>query len=491
LIEYIRVSSLDQEKEGYSLDAQEKLGYEYARRKKLKITRAWKISESAWREERTAFNQLIEYAKNHPEIRHIIFDLTDRMTRNDLDKLKIYNLIKDYDKTIHFSRNNKTFNKDSGSDDVFMFDIEVAVAKKLSNDISRKTKMGMLEKAEQGLYPSIAPLGYRNNKATRLIDVEEEKAPYIDRMFSLMATGSYSLRMLERQLYAEGLRNRNDKKVGKSAIHTMLRNPIYHGAFRWNGKIYPGSHKPIISKPLFDKAQIVLNGSFHPSIHTGKFHFNSLMLCGVCNCKVIGEEKKNKYKYYHCTFSKGRHKEGAGYVREERLAEMFKEPVRRITLKDDITEWLIAGLRERSKNVLKLQENRYNSLKDQYDRVNNRISRLYDSKFDGDINEDMFSFKESEYKSQLIEIKSQINSISSINSEIYEYGYRTFELSNRLYIQYVRANYENKVKILKFIASNYVLDDVSLYAIYRKPFSFIAEGFYCPGKLPGEDSNLQ
>ncbi len=104
---YVRVSSLDQEKDGYSLAAQEKLGYEYARRKELKITRAWKVSESAWREERKAFNQLVEYAKKHTEIKHIIFDITDRMTRNDLDKLKIYNLIKEYDKTIHFSRSNK------------------------------------------------------------------------------------------------------------------------------------------------------------------------------------------------------------------------------------------------------------------------------------------------------------------------------------------------------------------------------------------------
>ena len=91
---YIRVSSEGQE-DGYSLDAQEKLGYEYAQRKNLKIKRLWKVSESAWREERTAFNQLIDYAKNHPEIHHIIFDVTDRMTRNDLDKLKIYKLIKD------------------------------------------------------------------------------------------------------------------------------------------------------------------------------------------------------------------------------------------------------------------------------------------------------------------------------------------------------------------------------------------------------------
>ena len=44
---YVRVSSKEQEKEGYSLDAQEKLGKEYAERKNLEIVRIWKVSESA------------------------------------------------------------------------------------------------------------------------------------------------------------------------------------------------------------------------------------------------------------------------------------------------------------------------------------------------------------------------------------------------------------------------------------------------------------
>ncbi len=97
----------------------------------------------------------------------------------------------------------------------------------------------------------------------------------------------------------------------------------------------------------------------------------------------------------------------------------------------------------------------------------------------------MFNLKDEEYKTQLIEIKSQIESTQAINAQSYEYGFKTFELSNRLYSQYVRANYEEKAKILKLVASNFVLNDVSLYPIDRKPFNFIAEGLSCPTWLPG------
>jgi len=79
---------------------------------------------------------MVEYAKKHSEILHIIFDVTDRMTRNDFDKIKIIDLIKLHGKTIHFSRSNKAIDKNSGSEDVFMLDIEVAVAKKMSNDMT-------------------------------------------------------------------------------------------------------------------------------------------------------------------------------------------------------------------------------------------------------------------------------------------------------------------------------------------------------------------
>lgn len=480
---YVRVSSKEQEKEGYSLDAQEKLGLEYALRNNLKIVKRWKVSESAWKEERTAFSEMLEYAKRHDEVKHIIFDVTDRMTRNDMDKIRIYTLIKFHDKTIHFSRSNKTIDKNSGSEDVFMLDIEVAVAKKMSNDISRKTKMGMLEKAEQGLYPSVAPLGYKNNPVTHLIEVDEGKAPYLQKVFSLMASGSYSINMVCNILYEEGFRTHKNKRLPKSSLGHLLRNPVYYGAFSWSGKLYQGSHTPLVSKEMFDKVQNVLSGNFHPNISKRNFSFNNLIICGLCGCKITGERKKEKYNYYHCTFSKGRHN-GLEYIREEKLANMFEEPIRKVTLKDDIAGWLTEGLRERSKSALQLQENRFNSLKTQYDKINARLNRLYDMRIDGEINEDIFKSKEEEYKSQLVGIKLQMDNTPAINPSFYETGCKTLELSKRLYSQYVRVDYEKKAKILRFVASNYTLNDLTLYPAYRKPFDTIAKGLSRPNWLP-------
>lgn len=487
---YVRVSSKEQEKEGYSLDAQEKLGHEYAQRKGLSIVKMWKVSESAWnnKKERVAFNQLVDYAKTHPEVGHIIFDITDRMTRNDFDKLKIIELIQYGGKTVHFSRSNKIYNKDSSPDDLFMLDIEVAVAKKMSNDISRKTRMGMVEKAEQGLYPSTAPLGYRNNKNTRILEINEEQAPFITRAFSLMASGSYSLEMIAGLLYKEGFRSNRGSRVNKSTLSYLLNNSFYYGVFDWKGKIYQGSHEPLISKTLFDQTHDVLNGKFHPTINKKGFVFNNLLLCGLCGCKVLGELKKRQYTYYHCTFSKGRHG-GQGYIPENRLVKLFEEPIQTVTLNEDLALWCKEGLADTRQNTYKTQDNRLKALETQLSRVKNRLNGLYDRKFDGLLDEDIFRGKENEYKTQIIELTGDIESAKKINPNFYEDGVQTLELLTLLHSQYVRANVEEKANILKRVASNYTLNDVTIIPAYRKPFIFFAKMKGCPNWLPRLDSN--
>lgn len=486
---YVRVSSKEQGQEGYSLDAQEKLGHDYALRKDFSLAKVWKVSESAWRSERVAFNQLIEYAKRHEEIGHIIFDVTDRMTRNDFDKLKIYTLIKEYGKTVHFSRTGKVFDRNSGSEDEFMFDIEVAVAKKMSNDISRKTKMGMLEKAEQGFYPSVAPVGYKNNLLTHLIEVDAERAVFIRKAFAMMASGSYSLSVIAEALFKEGFRGKKGHKVGKSAVEIILKNPVYYGAFRWRGQLRSGSHTPLVTKDLFDKAQATMRGKGRPHLSRCGYAFNNLLTCGKCGCKVSGEIKKGRFVYYHCTFSKGRH-EGWGYVPENRVAALFESSIKAVTLDEEMVDWLKDALRESARSGQAMRENRLGSLQKDLAKAEQRLSRLYDARFDGEMDEEAFKLKEVEYRASIAEIKTITAGLNRVNPSFYEDAERTLELSKRLYPTYVKANYEEKAEILKYLASNYTLLDASVSPQWRKPFDLMAKGLSRLEWLPGQDSNL-
>jgi site-specific DNA recombinase len=489
---YVRVSSKEQEKEGFSLDAQEKLGLDYARRRGLEIVKTWKVSESAWREERSSFNQMVEYAKKHSEVRHIIFDVTDRMTRNDFDKIKIIDLIKMHGKTIHFSRSNKTIDKNSGSEDVFMLDIEVAVAKKMSNDISRKTKMGLQEKAEQGIYPSAAPMGYKNNPVTGAIDLDPVRAPFIARMFELYATGICSTPMLTKMINSEGFRNKRGNPSGDAAIYSFLTNPFYYGVFRWQGRIFKGSHEPLVSKEIFDRVQALLHrrqqAPQKPEVTV--FYLNNLMTCGVCGCKVLGERKKARYTYYHCTFSKGKQEHGnKTFVREEAITNMLGEIVGSVTLKDEDAVWIMNALQEDTQYSRDRQEARLHALKTEYGKVSQRLSRLYDAKFDGTIPEDVFRAKEKEYQNELISLKARMEEFTQENQKYLEDAKTTLELCKQLKSLYDAGSLEEKADLAKIVASNYSLTDGTLYPQMRKPFDLVAKGLSSSEWLPRLGSN--
>jgi site-specific DNA recombinase len=83
---------------------------------------------------------------------------------------------------------------------------------------------------------SIAPLGYLHDTSTKTIETDPERAPIIRQMFEQYATGKYSIRRLEVQAAHQGLTTRKGRRVSRSSVAQILKNPFYTGAFVWNGK---------------------------------------------------------------------------------------------------------------------------------------------------------------------------------------------------------------------------------------------------------------
>jgi site-specific DNA recombinase len=61
---------------------------------------------------------------------------------------------------VHFVKGGVVLSSDSRSSEKFVHGIKVLMAKNYIDNLSEKTRKGMLEKAAQGLWPSFAPLGY-------------------------------------------------------------------------------------------------------------------------------------------------------------------------------------------------------------------------------------------------------------------------------------------------------------------------------------------
>lgn len=486
---YVRVSSQDQAEEGFSLESQEKEGEKYASRKGLKIVKKWSVSESAKVQGRKAFRELIEYAKATPDIKAIIFEKVDRMTRNFYDLVEIYDLIEKHDKEIHFFKQGLIIDKKSKSSDKLNLDIQVVLARNYINNLGEEVKKGLKEKAQQGEFPQRAPLGYKNNKETHLIEIEPNTAPFIRKLFSFYATGNYSLAQLVDIMFGEGMKYPSGSKMHKSVIESILKNPIYYGAIRWDGEMYQGKHSPIIDKGLFETVQDAFKKKSKYTGNRRNFAFTGLLTCSECGCSITAEMKKERYVYYHCTGHFG----GTcrkNYIREEYLEDKLGELLKGIELEDKTHEWLKEALRQSHKTERGYNDKIITSLNAQKEKIKKRLDQAYLDKLDSKITEEFWKAKSEEWSNEIENISVKLNAHETSNINYYEDGVRILELAKKAYSLYKSATGEEKRKLLNLVLSNCYLEGKNLRPDYKKPFDIIRKGVESKEKLPREDSNL-
>jgi DNA invertase Pin-like site-specific DNA recombinase len=240
---YARVSSREQEREGYSIPAQRKLLNEYARVRGFRVEQEFIDVESAKNPGRKEFGKMRQLLEGGNGCRIVLVEKTDRLYRNRTDSIAFEELIETRNVEIHLVKEGRVIAKDSRSQDKFMHDIHVAVAKHYSENLREEVKKGMREKAEEGIYPGRAPFGYKNNSVTRSIEVDPQRAPILKSIFERYASGQYSLSTLREAIVKDwGVR------INRSYLETMLKNPFYIGRFVWQEIDYKGTHEPLISQ---------------------------------------------------------------------------------------------------------------------------------------------------------------------------------------------------------------------------------------------------
>jgi site-specific DNA recombinase len=228
-VAYARVSTKEQEKEGFSIDAQKKLLGGYAQMNQLTIVKEFIDVDTAKLSGRTHFGEMIRHLKKHPEIRAILVEKTDRLYRN----LKDWVTLDEFDIEIHLIKEGEVLSRDSRSSEKFMHGIKVLMAKNYIDNLSEEARKGMQEKAEQGLWPKRAPVGYQNvlgPDGKKIIEIDPVFGPIVANLFAWYANGNLSLKEVAEKARSAGLVSHvKSGVVATSKIHTTLRNPIYAG----------------------------------------------------------------------------------------------------------------------------------------------------------------------------------------------------------------------------------------------------------------------
>ena len=430
-VTYARVSSKEQEKEGFSIPAQLKLLRGYSRANGLRVVKEYVDVETAKQAGRSNFGEMVAFLRDNRDVRVLLVEKTDRLYRN----LKDWVTVDELDLEIHFVKENVVLSAESRSSEKFMHGIKVLMAKNYIDNLSEETRKGMTEKAEQGTWPSSAPFGYVNvvtEGGRKTIQPDPELAPLIRRMFEWYATGQYSAREITRMARDEGLRSRKSRNVvPQSIIHKMLRNRVYMGEFVWVGKAYQGDHEPLVSRELWERVQSVLDGRY---AHRNKrpkrdFAFTGLVRCGHCGCSMVAELKKGRYVYYHCSRAKGRCPEP--YTREEVLDDRFAALLDGLRFDDEVLTWVTGALRASHDDERQHHEEAIRLLQAEYDRLQNRIDAMYVDKLDGRIDAAFFDRKAEEWRAEQSRCLGSIEGHQDANKTYLEEGIALLELAQK------------------------------------------------------------
>ncbi|MGX5804298.1 recombinase family protein [Bradyrhizobium sp. Arg314] len=479
---YARVSSKEQEKEGFSIPAQCKLLRDYALKNQFGIVQEYIDVETAKSSGRTNFNEMVKYLRKHPGVRIILVEKTDRLYRN----LKDWVTLDELDVEIHLAKEGVMLSRDSRSSEKFMHGIKVLMAKNYIDNLSEEARKGQMEKAEQGIWPSKAPLGYVNVTASdgkKVIEPDPILAPIVTKMFERYATGRYSLKALTKAAHADGLiypKSGNPAPV--STVHTILRNRLYTGLFQWSGKLHQGKHAPLISIELWERVQGVLTGRHATPTHSygHEFAFTGLMTCAECGCAVVAEIKKGKYVYYHCT---GHADKGRGgyadcrrkYVREEVLDKTFGALLDKLHFDEEVLDWVREALKSSQADERREHEQAIQRCQAEYKRLGDRLQAMYLDKLDGRIDNAFYDRMSAQWRVEQTRLLREIERHGQAEESYMEDGVQLLELARKAGQLFVQQPPHEKKRLLNLVLSNCEWSQGEVRGAFRQPFDLLVE----------------
>ena len=467
-----RVSSKEQEDEGYSVGAQTLFLEKYCESKGLDVVRTFEIAETASKpERRTDFQNVMNYLTEN-DIKHFAVEKVDRVTRNSKSAIAIDDwLDADPERMLHLPKNGLILHKNSSSQDRFMWDIYVAVAKQYANNLREEVKKGVMEKLRQGWYPGTRPpVGYKHSgdNGHKIQVIDTETAPLVKLAFELYDTGNYSIKRLCEELKNQGLTNRVGKPLSKSYVHYMLRDKFYIGIMTWLGKEYRGNFPPIIDEDLWERVQARLGSGTTPRVEKRE---NLTLLKGKVHCEecggLISWYMQKGHWYGECKSNKPCTVRGCARQDqvEVELAEYFNEL---IAPSPALIAWVKNELRRSSADESEKYQAAMNKLTNSHRRLDEQIKVLYEDRLDGRISSEMYDLKFKEKTAERDEIAKQIERLSGENTEYIERSIDILELTQNAADIFRTKPVDEQRVLLGDIFSNIILNGKHMTVTWRE-----------------------
>jgi site-specific DNA recombinase len=273
-----------------------------------------------------------------------------------------------------------------------------------------------------------------------------------------------------------------DEKNALSRSSTILRNRLYTGHFEWNGKVIQGKHEPLVSIDLRERVQGMMDGRHAKKSKRGKhdFAFSRLIACHACGCAVVGEIKKERYVYYHCTGYADKCQGNPAccrrrYVREEVLEKQFTELLGFLKFDDEVLEWVRDALHASHVDERCEHDETIKRHQAEDKRLQDRIHAMYVDKLDGLVDAAFFDKMSNQWREEQNRCQREIDRHRSAEQSYMDEGVQILELARNAQRLFERQEPRQKRRLLNFVLSNCTWEDGEVIATFRQPFDLLAE----------------
>lgn len=247
---YVRVSTEDQAKEGFSLDAQLDKLRSYCN------ARDWKI-KSEYRDDGYSGRNIKRpaYSKMMQEIDEwdiLLVIKMDRIHRNSKNFMTMMEYLKQKEKEFVSMTESLDTSTAMGR---FVMDIIQRIAQLESEQIGERVYIGMDQKARtgSGLLGFNIPYGYYFSDGH--LYIHKEESIVVKNIYEWYKNGN-SMGDIAKMLNKDDTpTKKNADSWAKKTISKILKNPLYCGYLRWQDYIYKSGHKPLIDIELFNQVQ--------------------------------------------------------------------------------------------------------------------------------------------------------------------------------------------------------------------------------------------
>ena len=303
---YIRVSTEDQAREGFSLGEQEEKLRQLCKYKDFEIFKIYKDAGISAKnmKDRPSFQQMLEDMKAG-KLNYIVAYKLDRVTRSVRDLEVLISTLEKYHCYLIYDRDDVNTSTANGRFFVRM----LTVLSQLEIEIvSERTKFGLNGAIKAGHIPGKVPLGYyRDTDKTLKVDITTKDI--VLRIFELYLEGK-SYQAISNILNEEKVLSPNNKKWCDSSIDRIINNKIYMGDYERykydtdkETELFVDVVPPIITRAMWEEVQKQKEKNQRSYCRNRVYIFFQKLVCPTCGqimtCKGTGG-KKSKYMYYFC-----------------------------------------------------------------------------------------------------------------------------------------------------------------------------------------------